>query len=86
MPAEPYSRFPQPTDIDWIVDTKCGRHMGWPAANEADLRRTLEYYGYTPTFLQPMTEYEAEILAKEQQEDLMHEFRTEIEREMKESA
>lgn len=76
--------YQQPTQ--YIVDTTDGRHMQWPAYDYDDLIRTLHFYGHTPKFIMPLSEYEAEILAKEAQEDLVHEFRTELERELKESA
>lgn len=72
--------------IDYLVLTKCGRRFGWAAPNLDRLFRDMIERNYTVTFVQPMSEYEAEIVAKEAQEDLMHEFRTELERELKESA
>lgn len=72
--------------VEYIVDTKCGRHFSWSAVDYDSLLRDLHYRGYTPTFIKPLTEYESEILAKEAQEDLMHQFRLELERELKESA
>jgi hypothetical protein len=78
------AKYPQPTQ--YIVDTADGRHMQWPAYDYDDLLRTLHFYGHTPKFIMPLSEYEAEILAKEAQEDLMHQFRVELERELKESA
>lgn len=80
MQANTDPRYPQPTQF--IVDTADGRHMQWPAYGYDDLLRTLHFYGHTPKFIMPLSEYEAEILAKEQQEDLIHE----LERELKESA
>lgn len=71
---------------DYLVLTTCGRRFGWAATSMESLFHELTQKGYKATFVQPMTEYDAEILAKEQQEDLMHEFRTELERELKESA
>lgn len=72
--------------VEYLVLTKCGRRFGWPAFDLESLFRDLTFKGYESTFVQPMSEYEAEIQAKEQQEDLMHEFRVELERELKESA
>ncbi|MNM07379.1 hypothetical protein D3C81_174220 [compost metagenome] len=81
MPAESTT-----TSTDYLVITTCGRKLGWAATGLDSLFRELRDKGFTATFVQPMSEYEAEILAKEAQEDLMHEFRTELERELKESA
>lgn len=75
-----------PVDEQWIVDTTCGRHFQWSAPDYDYLLRELQFNGYKAKFIMPLTEYEAEILAKKAQEDLMHEFRTELERELKESA
>jgi hypothetical protein len=73
-------------ETEFIVDTECGRHFCWSAPDYEFLVRRIHERGYKATFIMPLTEYEAEILAKESQEDLMHEFRTELERELKESA
>lgn len=73
-------------DDQWIVDTTCGRHFQWSAPDYEYLVRKIHDRGFQAKFIMPLTEYEAEILAKEAQEDLMHEFRTELERELKESA
>lgn len=71
---------------EYLVLTKCGRRFAWSSPDMESLFRDLTFRGYEATFVQPMSEYEAEIEAKEQQEDLMHEFRVELERELKESA
>ena len=71
---------------DYLVLTKCGRRFAWSACDMDSLFRDLQFNNYEATFVKPMSEYEAEIEAKEQQEALMHEFHTELERELKESA
>lgn len=72
--------------VDYLVITKCGRRFAWSACDLESLFIDLHFRGYVAEFVQLMSEYEAEIEAKEQQEDLMHEFRVELERELKESA
>lgn len=71
---------------EYMVVTTCGRHFGRHAANMTDLFSDLHFDGYKAKFVQPMIEYQAEIEAKEQQEAEIHEFRIDLERELKESA
>jgi len=72
--------------VDYLVITKCGRRFGWKAFDMDSLFRDLQFRGYVADFVKPMSEYEAVIEAKEQQELETHEFRLELERELKESA
>jgi len=71
---------------EYMVITTCGRHFGRHAEDMDVLFRDLHFDGYKAKEVHPMTEYQAEIEAKEQQELEMHEFRIELERELKESA
>jgi hypothetical protein len=77
-------RYPQP--IQFIVLTKGGRNIQMAAVDMHQLFRDLQEKNITADKVTTLTEYEAEILAKEAQEDLMHQFRMELERELKESA
>lgn len=84
MQANTDPRYPQPTQ--YMVDMADGRHMQWPAYDYDDLLRTLHFYGHTAKKILPLSEYEAEIAAKEAQEDLIYQWTLELERELKESA
>jgi len=64
-----------PADEQWIVDTTCGRHFQWSAPDYESLLQSLHFGGYKAKFIMPLTEYN-ELTA----------FRTELERELKESA
>lgn len=67
MPAE---------QIEFIVDTKCGRHFQWSATDYESLLRDLHFRDYTPTFVMPYEEFL-------EQMEIGKSF---IERELKESA
>lgn len=71
---------------EFVVITACGRRMDRQAFDYESLIRDLHFRGLKPVFIQPLSEYEAEIHAKEEQERLNHELKEEIERELKESA
>ncbi|MFD1136770.1 hypothetical protein [Paenibacillus urinalis] len=72
--------------IEFVVVTKCGRRMDRQAFDYDSLLRDLQYNGLTPVFIQPSAEYEAEIMAKEEQQRLTHELMQAIEEGMKQSA
>lgn len=72
---------------EFVVLTKCGRRMDRQAFDYQSLIRDLHFNGVMPVFIQPLTEYEAEIRAKEEQERLNHELAQAVETEgMKRSA
>lgn len=77
MPAE---------TTDFYVATKCGRTFGWSAVDYSSLIRELHEKNYVPTFIQPMSEYEAEVLSREEQERLTDELHRAIDKELKHSA
>lgn len=64
------------TNIEFIVDTECGRHFCWSAPDYEGLVNALHYRGYKPTFIMPYEEFLEQ----------MDNGRTYLEREMKESA
>ena len=78
------TRYPEV--VQYIVETKCGRTIQMAALDMHQLFRDLQEKSIKAEKVITLSEYDAEILAKEQQEDLMHEFRMELERELKESA
>jgi len=63
------------TPVEYLVITKCGRRFGWAALDMNQLFRDLHERGYVATSVQPMTEYEAEIFAREEQEILVGELK-----------
>lgn len=71
---------------DYFILTECGRRFVWGATSEESLLRELTQKGYRATYINELSEYEAEIAAKEAQEDLIYQWQLELEREMKESA
>lgn len=44
---------------EFIVDTTCGRHFCWSAADYDSLLRSLTYRDYKATFIMPKEEYDA---------------------------
>lgn len=72
--------------IDYLVQTECGRNFGWSATDMSSLVRDLEYRGYKATFVQTMSEYEAELHAQEEQDRLVDELRKAAGQEMKRTA
>lgn len=70
---------PPPSTV-YIVDTECGRHLTWSAVDMDQLLRDLVQRNYRPEFIQELSEYEAEVVAKEAQEDLHVEHYQTIER------
>jgi hypothetical protein len=63
-------------EIEFIVDTECGRHFCWSAPDYEGLINSLHYRGYKPTFIMPYEEYLLQ----------MEDAKLHIERELKESA
>lgn len=72
---------------EFYVTTTCGRNFVWSEHDYGSLIRSLHFRGYTPAFIQPYSEYEAEVKAREEQERLNHELTQAVETEgMKRSA
>ena len=71
---------------EYMVVTQCGRTFSWSDTDYTSLIRSLHFAGYTPVFIQPLTEYEAEVMAREEQERLMDEFRRQFEEDVRKSA
>ncbi|MEK5439358.1 MULTISPECIES: hypothetical protein [Paenibacillus] len=84
MQANTDPRYPEL--MQFMVDTKCGRHFQRAAVNYENLLRDLQDKGLVATFIMELSEYEAEIAAKEAQEELIYQWTLELERELKESA
>jgi len=57
MQANTDPRYPAP--IEFIVDTKDKRHLRYSAISYESLIRDLHFDGHTPTFIMPLSEYEA---------------------------
>jgi hypothetical protein len=71
---------------EYVVETACGRRMDRRAFDYESLIRDLHFNGLTPTFIQPLTEYEADVRNKEEQERLNDEISRAIDEGMKRSA
>lgn len=65
------------------VVTTAGRIFNWNAFDYEDLFRSLGERGHTSVYAKPLTEYEAEVADREEQERLHHEFVQAIEEERK---
>lgn len=72
--------------VEYLVLTECGRRFGWAAVDLNQLFHDMHERNYKVTYVKPMSEYEAEIHTKEEQERLNRELKEAIERELKESA
>lgn len=64
---------------EFYVVTDCGRTFSWSGHDYDSLIRDLLFRGYKPVYIKPMTEYEAEVMAREEQERLNHELSQAIE-------
>lgn len=60
--------------VEYLVLTQCGRRFGWSAPGLDTLFRDMRDRDYTVTYVKPMTEYEAEVTAREEQEELNYEL------------
>ncbi|AHV96118.1 hypothetical protein [Paenibacillus sabinae] len=56
--------------VDYIVDTTCGRHFCWSATSYENLILSIQDRGYMPTFIMPLSEYEARERAIEKEREL----------------
>lgn len=74
MPAE---------TTEFVVVTTEGRILGRHALSYRDLISDLHYDGHTPVYIRTMAEYQADIVALEEQERLHHELQQAIEEERK---
>lgn len=72
--------------IEYRVVTACGRIFAWSEHDYDSLIRDLHFRGYKPVYIKPMSEYEAEIMAREEQERLTDELFRAVEEELKHSA
>lgn len=68
---------------EFYVVTDCGRTFSWSEHDYDSLIRDLHFRGYKPVYIKPMTEYEAEVMAREEQERLVDELTRAIEEGMK---
>ncbi|WP_433748317.1 hypothetical protein [Paenibacillus amylolyticus] len=68
---------------EFRVVTAAGRIFGWNAFDYEDLFRSMQARGHTPVYAKPLSEYEAEIANREEQERLHHELQQAIEEERK---
>ena len=75
-----------PYSTEFYVVTECGRTFGWSAVDMESLFRELNQKGYTAVYVKPMDEYEAEVMAREEQERLMDEFRRQFDEDVRKSA
>lgn len=71
---------------EYYVVTECGRTFAWSDTDYASLIRSLHYSGYKAAYIKPLSEYEAEVMAREEQERLIEEWRKEIEEDVRKSA
>lgn len=69
--------------VEYVVVTTASRILSWHANDYNELIRDLHFYGHTPVYIKPMSEYEAEIMARDEQERLTHELMQAIEEERK---
>ena len=86
MPAEKGLRSSVDPMTEYVVVTKCGRRMDRQAFDYESLINDLYFNGLEPVFIQPMSEYEAEVLSREEQERLTDELIRAIDKELKHSA
>lgn len=82
MPAEGMRSSETPL-TEYRVVTEAGRIFSWSAFDYNDLFRELRRKGHAPIYARPMSEYEAEVIAREEQERLHHELVQAIEEERK---
>ncbi|MGR6546312.1 hypothetical protein [Paenibacillus tundrae] len=82
MPAKGLRSSVDPM-TEYIVITTASRVLRRPAFDYNDLLRDLYNNGHTPVYIKPASEYEAEIMAREEQERLHHELDRAIEEERK---
>ncbi|UPK42502.1 hypothetical protein [Paenibacillus pabuli] len=82
MPAEGLRSSETPL-TEYRVVTEDGRIFSWSAFDYNDLFAQLRRRGHAPIYAKPMGEYEAEVMAREDQERLHHELVKAIEEERK---
>lgn len=82
MPAKGLRSSETPL-TEYRVVTEDGRIFSWSAFDYNDLFQQLRLRGHAPIFAKPMSEYEADIMAREDQERLHHELVQAIEEERK---
>lgn len=68
---------------EYRVVTTAGRIFSWSAFDFDDLFRRMQARGHTPVYAKPLSEYEAEIADREEQDRLHHELQQAIEEERK---
>ncbi|WP_145413760.1 hypothetical protein [Paenibacillus xylanexedens] len=78
MPAEGLRSSETPL-TEYRVVTESGRIFCWSAFDYDHLFRSMRDRGHTPVYAKPMSEYEADIMAREDQERLHHELAQAIE-------
>ena len=71
---------------EFYVVTDCGRTFAWSEHDYESLLRDLHYHGYRPVYIKPMSEYEAEVMAREEPERLMDEWRRQFDEDVRKSA
>lgn len=71
---------------EYYVVTECGRTFAWSEHDYESLIRSLHHSGYRATYIKPLSEYEAEVRAQEEQERLMDEHRRQFEEDVRKSA
>lgn len=82
MPAEGLRSSETPL-TEYRVVTEAGRVLSWNAFDYNDLFQQLRLRGHSPIYAKPLSEYEAEVMAREEQERLHHELDRAIEEERK---
>lgn len=76
-----------PYSTEYRVETDCGRIYAWSAVDRTSLLRELKQKNIKAVDVKPMSEYESEVKAREEQERLNHELAQAVETEgMKRSA
>lgn len=71
---------------EFYVLTECGRTFAWSAVDYSSLMKELVSKGYRAKEVMPLTEYEAEVLNREEQQRLTDELFRAVEEELKHSA
>ena len=71
---------------EFYVLTECGRTFAWSAVDYSSLMKELVFKGYRAKEVMPLTEYEAEVLNREEQQRLTDELFRAVEEELKHSA
>lgn len=75
-----------PNSIEYRVEAEGGRIYSWSAVDMDSLFRELTQKNIRAKNVKPLSEYEAEIMAREEQERLMDEHHRQYEEDVRKSA